>query len=144
MFQQKKKPEVDIIRDLLRVAHEAQPDSKFIQGLYIHYEEKGGLSKKQMIGLQQKLVKLKDIPLGWMATLEAEILKKPTRYRSALPENKPMFEKDERIGQMIHQILEKYPQHKRVLFLKNKYDNNEVFAPADISELEKFHKILIK
>jgi hypothetical protein len=144
MFQQKKKPEVDVIRDLLRLAHEAQPESKFIQGLYIHYEEKGGLSKKQMIGLQQKLTKLNEVPIGWMATLEAEILKKPTRYRSALPENKPMFEKDERVGTMIGQILEKYPQHKRVLFLKNKYDNNEVMGTVDISELEKFHKILIK
>lgn len=144
MFQQKKKPEVDIIRDLLRLAHEAQPASKFIQGLYIHYEEKGGLSKKQMIGLQQKLVKLEGVPVGWLATLEAEILKKPTRYRSAIPEIKPMFEKDERIGNMIGQILEKYPQHKRVLFLKNKFDKNEVFAPADVTELEKFHRILMK
>ena len=132
MFHQKKKPEVDVIRDLLRVAHEAWPESGFIQGLYVHYEE-----------LQKKLQKLDDLPIAWMATLEAEILKKPIKFRSPLPENKPLFEKDERVGKMIAEVLEKFPQHKRVLFLKNRYDNNEVLSPADITELEKFHKILM-
>jgi hypothetical protein len=32
----------------------------------------------------------------------------------------------------------KYPQHKRVLFLKTKYDNNEVLTPADITDLKRF------
>jgi hypothetical protein len=143
MFHQKKKPEVDVIRDLLRVAHEAWPESGFIQGLYVHYEEKGGLSRKQLEGLQKKLQKLDDLPIAWMATLEAEILKKPIKFRTPLPQNKPLFEKDERVGKMIGEVLDKFPQHKRVLFLKNRYDNNEVLSPADITELEKFHKILM-
>ncbi len=144
MFQQRKKPEVDVIRDLLRVAHEAWPESSFVQGLYVHYEEKGGLSRKQLEGLQKKLQKLNDVPIAWMATLEAEILKKPIKFRSPLPENKPLFEKDERLGTLIDEILAKYPQHKRVLFFKNRYNNNEILSPADIAELEKFHKLLIR
>jgi hypothetical protein len=45
---------------------------------------------------------------------------------------------------MIEAILEKYPQHKRVLFLKVKYDNNEVLSSAEITELERFYKLLSK
>jgi hypothetical protein len=53
-----------------------------------------------------------------------------------------MYEKDERIGKMMEDILAKYPQHKRVLFLKSKYDNNETLTPAEILEVERFTKVL--
>ena len=53
-----------------------------------------------------------------------------------------LFEKDKEAGQLIEEILAKYPQHKRVLFLKAKYDNNEVLSPADVSELKKFRQHL--
>jgi hypothetical protein len=43
---------------------------------------------------------------------------------------------------LIEEILAKYPQHKRVLFLKAKYDNNEILSPADVSELKKFRQHL--
>jgi hypothetical protein len=43
---------------------------------------------------------------------------------------------------MIEAILEKYPQHKRVLFLKVKYDNNEILNSTEIGELERFYKLL--
>jgi hypothetical protein len=38
----------------------------------------------------------------------------------------------------------KYPEHKKVLFLKLKYDNNELLQPGEITELERFHKIASK
>jgi hypothetical protein len=66
----------------------------------------------------------------------------PTRDRSELPENKPMFEKNEEAGNLIEEILSKYPQHKRVLFLKVKYDNNEILSAADVAELKKFKQHL--
>jgi hypothetical protein len=53
-----------------------------------------------------------------------------------------MYEKDERIGQMMEAILAKYPQHKRVVFLKAKYDNNETLTPAEVLEVERFNKVL--
>jgi hypothetical protein len=47
-------------------------------------------------------------------------------------------------NKLINTILEKYPQHKRVLFFKNKYDNNEVLSVTELGELKKFHTLLIK
>jgi len=66
----------------------------------------------------------------------------PTREKSELPENKPMFEKNEEAGKLIEEILSRYPQHKRVLFLKSKHDNNETLSPADVAELKKFKQHL--
>jgi hypothetical protein len=71
----------------------------------------------------------------------------PTRNKTA-PDpaklNTPVFTKDAHAGELIADILAKYPQHKRVLFLQAKYDNNEVLVPAEIGELEKFKKVLFK
>ncbi len=140
----RKKPDVDIIKDLLEMVSVAYPGSAFIKSLSFQYEERGGLSKKQLEGLYKKAGKVKTIPVNKLATLEAVILKRPTRYKSALPENTPLYTKDANTGKLINAILEKYPQHKRVLFFKAKYDNNEVLSSAETTELEKFHKLLLK
>jgi hypothetical protein len=113
-----------------------------VQSLHKQYQERGGLSKKQLEGLYNKALKVNTIPVNKLATLEAMILKRPTRYKSAPPPPKPMYEKDERIGQMMETILAKYPQHKRVVFLKSKYDNNETLTPAEVLEVERFNKVL--
>lgn len=136
------KPDVDIIKDILEAVLVAQPQSSFTQSLLYQYQEKGGLSKKQLQGLLGKASKVPSIPPNKIATLEAIILKKPTRNKSALPESVPLYEKDEEAGKMIEEILVKYPQHKRVLFFKAKFDNNETLTPAELSELERFAKIL--
>lgn len=138
----RKKPDVDIINDLLKLAGAAYPDSVFIQSLHHQYQERGGLSKKQLEGLYKKASKVNSIPANKLATLEAVILSRPNRYKSALPVTTPLYTKDTRAGELITAILEKYPQHKRVLFLKIKYDNNEVLSAAEISELERFYKLL--
>lgn len=139
---QRKKPDVDIISDILKLSMEAYPDSTFVHSLNHQYIERGGLSKKQLEGLYQKAQKVKTIPVGKLATLEAVILKRPNRYKSELPANTPLYEKDQQAGEMIKAILEKYPEHKRVLFFLSKYENNEVLQPAEIAELQKFKKML--
>ena len=136
------KPDVDIILDILKAVLESQPLSSFTQSLLKQYQERGGLSKKQLEGLYNKASKINSIPLNKLATLEAIILKKPQKHRSALPPNDELYKKDEIIGQLINSILEKYPQHKRVLFFRSKYDNNEPLSPSDLTELQKFKKLL--
>lgn len=139
---QRKKPDVDIISDILKLSMEAYPDSVFVHSLNHQYIERGGLSKKQLEGLYQKALKVKTIPAHKLATLEAVILKKPTRYKSALPANTPLYTKDEATGKMIDSILAKYPEHKRVLFFRSKYENNEQLSPAETAELQRFGKML--
>jgi hypothetical protein len=136
------KPDVDIILDILKAVVEAQPGSTFAQSLLVQYQERGGLSKKQLQGLFNKAEKVKTIPIGKMATLEAIILKKPNRYKSALPVAASPDKKDEAAGQMIGAILTKYPEHKRVLFFRSKYDNNEMLSATEMSELQRFSKLL--
>lgn len=110
--------------------------------VYCTSTRKGGLSKKQLQGLYSKSQKIKSIPSGKLATLEAIILKRPTRDESPLPSTEPLYKKDEETGRMMAAILSNYPQHKRVLFLKSKYDNNEVLSASEITELQKFSKLL--
>jgi hypothetical protein len=140
----RKKPDVDIIKDLLELTLLAYPESVFVKSLSFQYEERGGLSKKQLEGLYNKAGKVKTIPANKLATLEAVILKRPTRYKSSLPENAPLYTKDATTGKLIDAILEKYPQHKRVLFFKAKYDNNELLSSSETKELERFFKLLLK
>jgi hypothetical protein len=141
-MMQKKKIDVDIVDDILKATLEALPESEFVKSLLFQYHERGGLSKKQLQGLYFKAEKVKTVSDSKLTTLEAIIKKKPTRYKSALPEPAPPFVKDEAVGNMINTILAKYPQHKRVLFLKARYDNNEILAPADITELQKFVRMV--
>lgn len=139
---QRLKPDVDIVLDILKAVLQAQPLSSFTQSLLYQYQERGGLSKKQLEGLYSKATKVKDIPPGKLATLEAIILRKHSKHKSELPAATPLYVKDEETGKMIEDILAKYPQHKRVLFFKSKYDNNEIFSAADKMELQKFNKLL--
>lgn len=138
----RKKIDVDVVKDILEAALAAYPASTFIQSLSQQYQERGGLSKKQLEGLHKKAQKVQSIPAGKLATLEAMILKRPTRFKSAPPAPKPLYTKDEHVGELIGSILAKYPQHKRVLFFQSKYNNNESLSATEIAELEKFKKLL--
>ena len=135
---------IDVVRDILQSCEAAFPESSFVKSLHQQYLNRGGLSKKQLEGLYQIALKVNTISAGKLSTLEAIILKKPTRYKSEKPAPAPLYNKNEEQGKMIEAILEKYPQHKRVLFLKVKYDNNEVLSSAEITELERFYKLLSK
>lgn len=141
-FMQRKKIDVDVTKDVLQLMLVAKPDSAFVKSLAFQYEERGGLSKKQLQGLWQKALKVPSIPPNKLATLEAIIKKKPLKEKTAASAPTPMFVKDEAVGKIIDTILAKYPQHKRVLFLKAKYDNNETLSTVEITELKKFEKLL--
>lgn len=139
----KEKMQVDIVNEILEECIIAYPVSSYIISIYKQYGQRGFLSKKQLEGLYDKAAKIEGIIPGKLATLEALIKKMPTRYKSTLPVVTPLFEKDETAAKIIDLILAKYPQHKRVLFLKAKYDNNEIISSAEIDELKKFQKILL-
>ena len=141
---QQKKPSIDIINEVLEDCIIAYPVSSFIISLYKQYQQRGSLSKKQLQGLHSKASQVKDFSHAKLGTLEAIIKKMPTRYKSEAPAPKPLYEKEEETGLMINDILEKYPEHKRVLFLKAKYDNNETLTPSDINDLKRFHQVLTK
>jgi hypothetical protein len=136
------KDRLDIINEVLEECILVYPLSSFIISLYKQYLERGSLSKKQLQGLYGKASKIEHLAPGKLATIEAIIKRMPTRYKSELPETKPLFEKEESTGRLIAEILAKYPQHKRVLFLKAKYDNNEVFSPADMTDLKRFKSLV--
>jgi len=141
---QANKPKLDIINMLLEDCIMAYPVSSFVISIYQQYQQRGWLSKKQLQGLYSKASKINGVLPGRLAALESIIKKMPTRERSELPEATPLFEKNVEAGQLIQEILEKYPQHKRVLFLKSKYDHNEVIVATEIAELKKFKKLLFK
>ncbi|MBS1748098.1 MAG: hypothetical protein JST21_18200 [Bacteroidetes bacterium] len=138
----KKTSDPDIINEVLEACILAYPVSSFIISIYQQYQKRGSLSKKQLQGLLGKASKIPDLPHAKLATLEAVIKKMPNRFKSELPENKPLYEKDAVAATMIETILAKYPQHKRVLFLKSKYDNNQPLSPQEIDELKKFKQVL--
>ncbi len=141
MYQ--KKRGIDIIGKILDACYAHNPDALFIMSLMHQYEERGSLSKKQLQGLLAKAQKAKNIPQNWLGTLEAIILKMPTRYKSEesiVPS--PIYEKNEEAGKILSSILAKYPEHKRVLFLKSKYENNEALVADEINELKRFYKAL--
>jgi hypothetical protein len=134
---------VDIINEVLEACILAYPVSSFIISLYKQYINRGWLTKKQLEGLYGKAQKIEELPPGKLAALEAIINKMPTRYHSKAPtELKPLYQKDEDTGNLIQAILEKYPQHKRVLFLQSKYRNNEPLTKAELADLKNFSRLL--
>ena len=139
-----KKPPLDIINMVLEDCILAYPVSSFIISLYKQYQQRGSLSKKQLQGLYAKASQVKEIAPGKLAGIEAIIKRMPTRDKSELPGIKPLFVKDESAGELIEAILKKYPEHKRVLFLKSKFENNEVITPADIDDLNRILKLIAK
>ncbi|MEP7109321.1 MAG: hypothetical protein ABI760_15110 [Ferruginibacter sp.] len=138
------KPGLDIIFDLLKETLVSYPTSKFIESLLYQYQERGSLSKKQLEGLYNKAANVSSVSPGKLATLEAIILKKATRYKSPIPVPAPLVTKDSVLEKQMNDILLKYPQHKMVLFIKLKFDNNEAISSLEKSEIARFHKLLIK
>ena len=135
---------MDILLSILKEMQQAHPTSNFVNSLYQQYCNRGGLSKKQLEGLHSKALKTETIAQSKLATLEAIIKKKPTRERAAASITVALPKKDNETGKMLSAILEKYPQHKRIVFLKSKFDNNENISAIEIEEITKFKKILLK
>lgn len=139
---QNKNAEVDIVNEVLEECIMAYPVSSFVISIYQQYQKRGSLSKKQLEGLYGKAGKVEKIAPAKLATLEAIIKKMPNRFKSELPQTKPLFEKNNEASEMIDAILAKYPQHKRVLFFKRKYEHNEVISNTELDELKKFKQVL--
>lgn len=135
---------IDVVSDILSAALKAYPESDFVQSLSHQYLVRGSLSKRQLEGLYKKAERVKGLPPNKLATLEAIILKRPKKYKSELPPSEPLYKKDEHAGKLMDDILSKYPQHKRVLFFQSKYSSNTPLSVVEITELQKFHKLLIK
>lgn len=144
MIPQRKKIDVDVIRDILLAVREAVPHSEFVQSLLRQYEERGSLSRKQLQGLLGKAQKTPTVSQGKCATLEAIIMKMHVRDKTAPSAPTPLFEKNLKTGEQIKFVLSVFPQHKRVLFLQAKYENNEIISAGELTELEKFYKLAIK
>ena len=139
---QNQKDRLDIVNEVLEECILAYPLSSFIISLYKQYQQRGSLSKKQLQGLYGKASKIETLPPGKLATIEAIIKRMPTRFKSELPAPAPLFEKDESTGRLIDEILAKFPNHKRVLFLKARYDNNEVLSASDMVDLKRFKSLI--
>ncbi|MBV9961389.1 MAG: hypothetical protein JO072_04010 [Parafilimonas sp.] len=138
----KKNTDIDIVNEVLEACILAYPVSSFIISIYQQYQKRGSLSKKQLQGLFSKASAIESLPAAKLATLEALIKKMPNRFKSELPEKKPLYEKEKAAGELIETILAKYPQHKRVLFLQSKYNNNQPLTLIEIDELKKFKQVL--
>jgi hypothetical protein len=142
MQVQKKSSDIDVINEVLEACIMAYPVSSFVISIYQQYQKRGSLSKKQLQGLLGKASQIENFSQAKLATLEAVIKKMPNRFKSELPEAKPLYEKDKAAGELIDVILAKYPQHKRVLFLKSKYETNQPLSVMEIDELKKFKQLL--
>lgn len=138
-----KRPGIDIVNEVLEACILAYPVSSFVISLYKQYISRGWLTKGQLQGLYSKAQNIPDLPPGKLASLEAMINKMPNRTKSKAPtEAVPLYQKDESIGQQLSAILAKYPQHKRVLFLQSKYNNNEPLSAADLADLKRFSRMI--
>ena len=140
-----KKQGIDIVNEILEACILAYPVSSFIISLYKQYINRGWLTKKQLQGLYGKAEKINGLAPGKLASLEALINKMPTRYKSEVPATvTPLYEKNEATGKLIASILEKYPHHKRVLFLQTKYQNNEPLTPVELADLKRLSEFSSK
>lgn len=135
---------MDVTLDILKQMVQAHPNSEFINSLYQQYCNRGGLSKKQLEGLFSKASKTESISFSKLATLEAIIKKKPTRERAAATITANVTPKDEATENAIDAILAKYPLHKRVLFFKNKIESSQYLTPIEVTEVQKFAKLLLQ
>ncbi len=136
-------PDIDIISYILEAVLREKPEDGFCQSLQQQYRERGGLSKKQLEGLMGKAEKISGIHPGRLATLEAIIKKKHVTHRSQVTKVQAEPEKDDEAGVMLTAILEKYPQHKRVMLFNSNFEKDGKLSGADKEELVRFYKLLV-
>lgn len=134
----------DVLLSILAEMKTLHPGSAFVESLYQQYCNRGGLSKKQLEGLLEKVQRSPGIATGKIATLQAIILKKPTRERSKPSINAAPPPKDLSTGLLLQDILDRYPGHKRVLFLQSKYQPTDILTTQEKEEIKKFHQLLVK
>lgn len=145
MSLQGNKKKVDVIDKVLEACYRYNKDALFVMSLMHQYEERGSLSKKQLEGLVAKARKVPDMPVGWLAAVEAIILKMPTRDKTPVDLSKKS-EPDlhEKWINQCEAILQKFPSHKRVVYFDTLLKQRKPFSSTEQQELEKFYRILIE
>ncbi len=145
MSLQGNKKKVDVIDKVLEACYRYNKDALFVMSLMHQYEERGSLSKKQLEGLVAKARKVPDMPVGWLAAVEAIILKMPTRDKTPVDLSKKS-EPDlhEKWITQCEAILQKFPGHKRVVYFDALLKQRKPFSSTEQQELEKFYRILIE
>ncbi len=143
-MQRKKTDSIDSVNILLEECIMAFPLSSFVISLYKQYQTRGSLSKKQLQGLYDKASGIDGLAPGKLAAVEAIIKKMPSRFKSEKPPLAPLYEKDEEVGKMIDFILKRLPDHKRIVFLKSKYDLNDPLSTTELSDLKKIYELVMK
>lgn len=135
---------VDVTLSILETLLKEKPESTFVGSLHQQYCNRGGLSKKQLEGLLAKAQKSSSISTAKIATLEAIIKKKPTRYKSEKITTIADTTVNSEIEHTLKIILENYPQHKAAKHLQSKLDNREQLSKAEEDDIKRWHKLLIK
>lgn len=140
-----KKKKVDVIDKVLEACYQYNKDALFVMSLMHQYEERGSLSKKQLEGLVAKARQVPDMPVGWLAAVEAIILKMPTRDKTPVNlEKNVATDPYEKWLDQCKAILQKYPGHKRVLYFDALLQQRKPFSSVEQQELEKFYRLLIE
>ncbi|RYZ51592.1 MAG: hypothetical protein EOP49_11315 [Sphingobacteriales bacterium] len=138
-----KKTGPDVVQEIIEDCLLAMPVSSLLISFYKQYAQRGFLTKKQLEGLLAKASSIDGMHPGRLATLAAIIKKMPSRYKSELPTLAAEETVEDIAGPMLTAILEKYPAHKRVLFLKHNHESHQLTS-AELEELKRFHKLLVK
>jgi hypothetical protein len=138
----KKKQGPDIIDKLLEACYNHNKDALFTMSLMHQYEARGWLTKKQLQGLHNKASKIKDLPIGLLATLEATINKMPNRDKTPIDTINPSAKTNPNVLHWMENILLKYPQHKTVLALKAKLNKEKELSATDSATIEKIFKAM--
>lgn len=134
-----------MVRSILETCLVVYPKSVFLQSLHEQYLQRGSLSKKQLQGLHAKAALVGNVSNAHLATLEAIILKKNSYHRSKPGvETSNTHSAPDTTEQRLADILQLYPQHKRIVFLQAKWKNNEAISPSEKTEIERLHKLLCK
>jgi len=135
---------IDSVNVLLEECILAYPVSSFVISLYQQYQKRGSLSKKQLQGLYQKAQNIPDLAPGKLAAVELIIKKMPTRNKYEAPVARPLYTPNPEAEAMLDALLRAYPQHKRVLFLRNKLMDNHPLSAPETDEIKRLTKILIE
>lgn len=139
-----KKPSIDVVKSILETCLVVYPKSVFLQSLHEQYLQRGSLSKKQLQGLHAKAASVGNVSNAHLATLEAIILKKNSYHRSKPSVDSSNPSTIDLTEQRLADILQQYPQHKRIVFLQAKWNNNEPISASEKTEIERLHKLLVK
>jgi hypothetical protein len=117
-MQQKKKVGVDVILDVLKETLAANPESDFIKSLLFQYQERGGLSKKQLEGLLGKASKVVSISEAKLATLEAIILKNMQNTGLIYLRQHLFIQRTNLLERSLMKFLKNFPSIKEWFFTK--------------------------